>query len=243
MSRKERNMSYNYYEQHKEEMKQKARERRANNLQLYKQRQKALREKNGKIWAENVKKKRAQNGDEIRAKEKQWRDNNKQKKAELDRRYREKKKAEKNAIQLIPFKELEEKYNHVRFLDYEVFEDGSIWSWRYFKFMNGSKDLQEYQNIQVRLNKQRIGLKRSRFIALAFDGRTYEELKNYECHHCSMVREDNSISNLVFLPKQLHQKMHNKLSKEQILLIGQQVKHLRGSAKTNKFVELVGLFL
>lgn len=232
-------MSYNYYETHKEELKAKEKARREANPELYKQRSYQYREKNRQQINTRQNQKRKQHGDEIRAKEKQWRDKNKQKKAEIDRRYREKKKAEKNAPLLIPFKELEAKYNHVRYEKYEVFEDGSIWSWRFYKFMNGSKDLQEYDNIQVRINKQRIGLKRSRFIALAFDGRTYEELKDYQCHHCSMVREDNSISNLVFLPKRIHQNMHDKLTKEQIISIGAQVKHLRGSVKTNRFVELI----
>lgn len=239
MSRKVGNMSYNYYEKHKEELKAKQKARRDANLELYKQREAEQRLKHRNEWNEKQNQKRKQHGDEVRAKEKQWRDNNKQKKAELDRRYREKKKAEKNAPLLIPFKEREAKYNHVRYENYEVFEDGSIWSWRFYKFMNGSKDQQEYQNIQVKINKQKIGMKRSRFIALAFDGRTYEELKDYQCHHCSMVREDNSIANLVFLPKRIHQKMHDKLTQEQIISIGALVKHLRGSAKTNRFVELV----
>ena len=136
--------------------------------------------------------------------------------------------------------ELAEKYKHVPYQNYEVFENGQIWSCRFYQFLNGTKDLQDYNIVQIhKKNGETVGTKRSRVIASAFDDRDESELNELHCHHCSLNRNDNSLENLVFLNQNLHLLMHKNLTDEQIKAIGEQVKHLRGSAKTKEFENIV----
>ena len=79
----------------------------------------------------------------------------------------------------------------------------------------------------------------SRLIASTFDDRPIEQLKDLDCHHCNMMPELNNIQNLVFLPKDIHESMHNNLSIDLIKSIGEQVKQLRGTEKTEQFCRLV----
>ena len=225
-----------YYQLHKEEIKRKARERRNANLEEVKRREKAYRDANKEQVKERSKKWYYENKEQSLQLSKKWREQNKQKKYEIDKAWREKQRETK----LNAFNELAEKYKHVSYQNYEVFENGQIWSCRFYQFLNGTIDQQDYENVQIyKKNGEKIGTKRSRVIATAFDDRDESELKELHCHHCNLNRNDNSLDNLVFLNNNLHLLMHKNLTNEQIILIGEQVKHLRGSAKTKQFENLV----
>lgn len=178
---------------------------------------------------------------------KKWRLNNTQKRKEQAARYYQRKKQERNKEKLVPFNQLAQRFEHQPIKgfqnEYEAFENGAIWSWKYYMFKRARKGKDGYYKVGLMTDSKNTRDQMvSRLVASAFDDRTFEELKELDVHHCNM-EQINSIENLVYLPHQLHLQMHNKLTQDQIKSIGEQVKHLRGSAKTNKFVELVESFL
>lgn len=160
----------------------------------------------------------------------------------------QKSKAKKKEKKIEAFNKLAEKYQHAPILNsnglYQAFENGEIWNWRENELRFMKKDIKnhgsqyDYQMIRLTLEGEQKSYPVNRLIASAFDDRTEEQLKDMECHHCNLRPSNNNLYNLVFLPKQLHDMMHKTLSDDQIKSIGEQVKQLRGTAKTDKFVEL-----
>lgn len=259
-------MAYNYYQTHKEELKAKMKEYqqthkeqhnqtckkyRENNKQKVAQSNRKWREKNQERFEQNNKRFYQNNPDynknyyqahkeEILAKQKQYREENK-KEIQAAREAIKKEKME-------PFNKLAQSFEHVPVRgyekEYEVFANGSVWSWKQLLFLK--KQVNNKGRIYVSLTHKNksIPILINRIVASSFDDRTVEELKDLETHHLDLDVNLNTIQNLVFLTKKFHLQMHKKLTNEQILFIGQQVKNLRGSAKTNKFVELVrGVFV
>lgn len=173
---------------------------------------------------------------------KKWRLSNPQKRKEQAKRYYEKRKLKNNKSKLDEFNELAKKYDHKpipNFNEYEGFENGAIWSWKFNLFKRQHKR-DGYYKVSLMVNtKDARDQMVSRLIASTFDDRTIDELNDLDVHHCNMDSSFNSISNLVYLPHQLHITMHNNLSIELIKSIGEQVKQLRGTAKTNEFCRLV----
>lgn len=195
-----------------------------------------------------------QNKDKSREYKNQWRKNNKQRYNQIQRQYRkrsyqkhkdqiaatnkrcyQKKKQLKIAEKMIPFNELAEQFEHVKYKDYEVFEDGSIWNWKKYIFMKFDENKNGYLYLKFNGVKSSV----NRIVASAFDDRDEIMLKDLHCHHCNLDEKSNQISNLVFLPEKTHLYMHKHLSKDEIISIGQKVKHLRGSDKTNQFVRIL----
>lgn len=245
--RKVDDMSYNkqyskqWYQKNKERIIQKWKDRRANNLEEFKQREKKYRDEHKEEAKEYQKQYYQEHKEDLNERSHQYYLDNKEdylnKKAEqyqLNKKINRKANIEvyQNFIQHYKKKTLPNCEN------YEVLQNGEIWNKKDFKFVTKSIGDDGYYSVCLNYKRYRL----SRLIASIFDDRDEAELKDMQCHHCNLNQLDNSISNLVFLPQELHDIMHKKLTNEQILLIGQQVKHLRGSAKTNKFVELVELF-
>lgn len=179
---------------------------------------------------------------------KKWRLSNPQKRKEQAARYYQRKKNKRNEKKLIPFNELAKTIQHAPIkgyeTEYQAFENGKIWSWKYYMFKRQHLGKDGYYKVSLMVEGTRNTKDQmvSRLIASAFDNRPIEELDKMECHHLNMKQDQNNIQNLIFLTPEDHQLLHKNLTNQQIISIGQQVKHLRGSAKTNKFVELVGLF-
>ena len=227
--------SKNWYQQNKERIIQKWKDKRANNLEEFKQRQKIYRE-NNKEYQQNYNKQYYQdNKEKMNQQSRQYYIDNKEDYLNKKKQYFQKKKREnrKQMIQIID--EWSNEYKHKSFDKFEIFENGEIWNTKDFKLI--AKSLGDDGYYSVCLNHKRYRL--SRLIASTFDDRDEVELQELHCHHCDISPLNNNLSNLVFLPENLHQLLHKNLTNEQILLIGEQVKHLRGSAKTNLFVELV----
>lgn len=240
-------MSYNkqyskqWYQQNKERIKQKQQERRANNLEEFKQREKKYRDEHKEEAKEYQKQYYQEHKEDLNERSHQYYLDNKEdylnKKAEQYQLNKVKRRSDN--IKLYQY--YVKCYNHKQVPNYENFEaiqNGEIYNTKDYKFV--TKSLGDDGYYSVCLNYKRFRL--SRLIASAFDDRDEADLKDMQCHHCNLNQLDNNLINLVFLPQELHDYMHKKLTNEQILLIGEQVKHLRGSAKTNKFIELVGLF-
>lgn len=175
---------------------------------------------------------------------KKWRLSNPQKRKEQAARYYQRKKEKRNQLKFAPFNELAKQFNHAPIKgyqnEYEAFENGAIWSWKYYIFKRQRMGKDGYYKVSLMTDSKNTRDQMvSRLVASAFDDRTVEELKDLDVHHCNMKSEMNNIQNLVFLPKEIHNMMHNKLKQEQIISIGEAVRDLRGSEKTNKFVELI----
>lgn len=155
-----------------------------------------------------------------------------------------KQKEEKKEKKRIPFYELEKQYKHIPVRgyenEYEIFENGALWSWRFNKFRKPSIRYRDgHATLNLEKNHVVVGVPVHRLVALSFDERPLEILNEMVVHHCNINEKDNHISNLVFLPKKLHNCMHFVLKQEQIRQIGEQVKNLTSTDKTNKFVEIL----
>lgn len=203
-----------------------------------------------KQWRDNNKQKKAEIDRKWRQKNKQWRKQydtkyyieNKQRLTEANKekywqnRNKEIEKCKitfENLAKYVPHKPIP---NYKE--QYQAFENGQIWSWIKFKFLK--QRLNNSGHLEVMLVDDRKYTEAvHRLIALTFDDRTVEQLVDYDCHHCDISASNNQISNLVFLPKNIHIKMHKNLDQQTIKAIGVAVQDLRGSAKTNRFVELV----
>lgn len=218
-------MTKEYYQEHAEKIKQRARDwyyqNKDKNRQYKNQWRKKNRERYNQIQREYYKNSYQKNKDKI---------------AERNKKSYQKKRQQKLKLKLIPFNNLAEQFEHVRYKDnYEVFENGMIWNWKKYIFMKFDENKNGYAYLKFDGIKSPI----NRIIALAFDDRDQIMLKDLHCHHCNLDKRINQISNLVFLPQNVHLYIHKHFEKETIKSIGEQVKHLRGSQKTIQFIRLV----
>lgn len=237
-------MAYNkqyskqWYQQNKERIIQKWRERRQNNLEEFKQKQKRYRDTHKEEAKEYQKQYYQEHKEDLNNRSHQYYlDNKEEYLNKKSQQYQlNKKKRRKTNIEV--YQNFIQHYKHIIIPNnenFEVLQNGLVWNKKDFKFV--AKSIGDDGYYSVCLNYKRFRL--SRLVATAFDDRDENELKELHCHHCNLDEKCNQISNLVFLPQNLHLQMHKKLSDQQIIFIGQQVKHLRGTAKTKQFVKLI----
>ena len=234
-------MSYNkqyskqWYQKNKERIKQKQQERRTNNLEEFKQREKKYRDEHKENIKDYMQQYYKKNKEDLNERSHQYYLDNKEDYLNQKKEYFQNKKRENRIEMIQTIDEWSNVYKHKTFGKFEIFENGQVWNTKDYKLV--AKSLGDDGYYTVCLNYKRYRL--SRLIASTFDDRDEAELKDMQCHHCNLIQLDNNLVNLVFLPQELHDNMHKKLTDEQILLIGQQVKHLRGSAKTKEFENIV----
>ena len=128
-----------YYQEHKEELQIKQKQYREEHLGTKK-------EYNAEYY-QNNKEKAKQNAE-------RWRKANKDKRKESDAKYYQKKKQQALEKKMIEFNELAKKYQHNKIPeheDYEAFENGSIWSWKQYKFKNQRKGNDGYFKCRKRV--------------------------------------------------------------------------------------------
>lgn len=234
-------MSYNkqyskqWYQKNKERVIQKWKDRRANNLEEFKEKQKKYRDEHKQYQQDYNKQYYKNNKEDMNNKSHQYYLDNKEDYLNKKKEYFQNKKRENRIEMIQSIDEWSNNLLHKSYDKFEIYENGQVWNTKDYKLVSKSIGADGYYSVCLNYKRYRL----SRLIASTFDDRDEAELKDMQCHHCNLNQLDNNLTNLVFLPQELHDLMHKKLTNEQILLIGQQVKHLRGSAKTKQFENLV----
>lgn len=244
--------SKQWYQQNKERILQQEKERREADPEFYKQKAKKYYSTNeakekAKEWRQRNKEKRNEQQKEyyqrnkekcLEQKRKHYQEHKQQDK-QRNKKWRMKKRQEKKQV----FYELEKQFKHTSFPGfeglYEIFQNGQIWIEKSCKFMKLKMCTDGYYLATLQKGKEKKYAKAHRLIAIAFDDRKEEELKDLQCHHIDISMRNNALENLVFMNSRLHGLMHDFLDKELIKSLGDQVKHLRGSQKTKQFEKLV----
>lgn len=251
--------SKSWYQKNRQKVIERSKQYRKDHLEERKSWQKEYREQNKLMISQKGKQYYVKNKDMILDKSKKYYEKNREKQCQRRKEYYQQNKdkfvelAKEYRLnkQKIMLEKRIEKFNRAcqnyaykpipQFQNYLAFQNGKIWSKIKQKFITTKLDQNGYNRMcnLIDQNGVKYSKRYARQIALAFDDRNIDELKEFECHHCNLRCDCDKIQNLVFLPKRIHQNMHDNISRETIISIGAQVKHLRGSAKTNKFVELI----
>lgn len=226
----------------KEEQKEK--KRNSSKVWYWKNREKSLQsskeyyQKNKVAIKERAREYQQENKQKCTQAHNEWRRNNKAKNTEIQKRWRQKRAKQKRMENILKANQMFKDIKYVAFKDDKniwILENGLVFHLNKFRYLKQQKSNNGRYLISINHNTYSL----HRLIATAFDDRTKQYLDSFDCHHLDISAENNALDNLVFINSHLHDIMHKHLKKETIISIGAQVKHLRGSQKTNQFERLV----